>query len=186
MPDNFVQVALIEGIPKSVQEILSDNRKSIDPAVANTAAFYSISNCQVGLSGISFGNSLIKTVVQHLVRELPQIKTFITLSPIPGLMKWLEETGNVDKAVTAEQQIGFAAHYLLKAKNNKGRPLDQVARFHLNNGAFISDIHANADISPKGMAQSYGVMVNYCYDLKKISENHEAFANQNKVVSKKM
>jgi malonyl-CoA decarboxylase len=128
---------------------------------------------------------LIKTVVQHLLRELPQIHNFVTLSPIPGLVKWLRETGNFDANATAETHMQLAAHYLLNAKHHNGQPRDPVARFHLNNGALVGAVHANADKSKNGMAQSCGVMVNYRYDLSRISENHEAFANKQTVIVEK-
>ena len=188
MPDEpliFVEVALTKGTPNSVQNILLEERTPIAADQADTAAFYSISNCQSGLAGISFGNSLIKTVVQQLLRELPQIATFVTLSPIPGLMRWLEESGHANKAVDAVMKTRLAAYYLLNVKHRNGQPRDPVARFHLNNGALVEAVHADADISAKGMAQSSGVMVNYRYDLNRISENHEAFANQHTVVAMK-
>ena len=188
MPDEpliFVEVALTKGTPNSIQTVLLENRDAMAAEKADTAAFYSISNCQAGLAGISFGNSLIKTVVQHLLRELPQILNFVTLSPIPGLVKWLRETGNFDADATAETHMQLAAHYLLNAKHHRGQPHDPVARFHLNNGALVGAVHANADKSKNGMAQSCGVMVNYRYDLSRISENHEAFANQQTVIAEK-
>ena len=188
MPDEpliFVEVALTKGTPNSIQSVLLENRDAMAAEKADTAAFYSISNCQAGLAGISFGNSLIKTVVQHLLRELPQIRNFVTLSPIPGLVKWLRETGNFDADATAETHRQLAAHYLLNVKHHKGQPHDPVARFHLNNGALVGAVHANADKSKNGMAQSCGVMVNYRYDLTRISENHEAFANQQTVIAEK-
>lgn len=188
MPDEpliFVEVALTKGIPNSIQSVLLENRDVMAAEKADTAAFYSISNCQAGLAGISFGNSLIKTVVQHLLRELPQIRNFVTLSPIPGLAKWLRETGNFDADATAETHRQLAAHYLLNAKHHNGKPRDPVARFHLNNGALVGAVHANADKSKNGMAQSCGVMVNYRYDLPRTSENHEAFANQQTVIAEK-
>ena len=188
MPDEpliFVEVALTKGTPNSIQSVLLENRDAMAAEKADTAAFYSISNCQAGLAGISFGNSLIKTVVQHLLRELPQIRNFVTLSPIPGLVKWLRETGNFDADATAETHMQLAAHYLLNAKHHGGQPHDPVARFHLNNGALVGAVHANADKSKNGMAQSCGVMVNYRYDLSRISENHEAFANQQTVIAEK-
>ena len=189
MPDEpliFVEVALTKGTPNSIQSVLLENRDAMAAEKADTAAFYSISNCQAGLAGISFGNSLIKTVVQHLLRELPQIQNFVTLSPIPGLVKWLRETGNFDADATAETHMQLAAHYLLNAKHHNGQPRDPVARFHLNNGALVGAVHANADKSKNGMAQSCGVMVNYRYDLSRISENHEAFANQQTVIAEKL
>ena len=188
MPDEpliFVEVALTKGTPNSIQSVLLENRDAMAAEKADTAAFYSISNCQAGLAGISFGNSLIKTVVQHLLRELPQIRNFVTLSPIPGLVKWLRETGNFDADAPAETHRQLAAHYLLNAKHHNGQPRDPVARFHLNNGALVGAVHANADKSKNGMAQSCGVMVNYRYDLTRISENHEAFANQQTVIAEK-
>ena len=188
MPDEpliFVEVALTKGTPNSIQSVLLENRDAMAAEKADTAAFYSISNCQAGLAGISFGNSLIKTVVQHLLRELPQIRNFVTLSPIPGLVKWLRETGNFDADATAETHMQLAAHYLLNAKHHMGQPHDPVARFHLNNGALVGAVHANADKSKNGMAQSCGVMVNYRYDLSRISENHEAFANHQTVIAEK-
>ena len=188
MPDEpliFVEVALTRGTPNSIQTILSETHRSLAAVDADTATFYSISNCQAGLAGISFGNSLIKTVVQHLLRDLPQIKTFVTLSPIPGLVKWLNETNQFDVASDPQKLAPLAAHYLLKAKHRNGQPRDAVARFHLNNGAFVEAVHADADISANGLAQSCGVMVNYRYDLTKISANHEAYANQQSVVASK-
>ena len=188
MPDEpliFVEVALTKGTPNSIQSVLLENRDAMAAEKADTAAFYSISNCQAGLAGISFGNSLIKTVVQHLLRELPQIRDFVTLSPIPGLVKWLRETGNFDADATAETHMKLAAHYLLNAKHHRGPPHDPVARFHLNNGALVGAVHANADKSKNGMAQSCGDMVNYRYDLTRIRENHEAFANQQAVIAEK-
>ena len=188
MPDEpliFVEVALTCGTPNSIQTILSETHRSLAAIDADTATFYSISNCQAGLAGISFGNSLIKTVVQHLLRDLPQIKTFVTLSPIPGLVKWLNETNQYDVASVPQKLAPLAAHYLLEAKHRNGQPRDAVARFHLNNGAFVEAVHADADISANGLAQSCGVMVNYRYDLTKISANHEAYANQQSVVASK-
>ncbi len=188
MPDEpliFVEVALTRGTPNSIQTILSETHRSLAATDADTATFYSISNCQAGLAGISFGNSLIKTVVQHLLRDLPQIKTFVTLSPIPGFVKWLHETNQFDESPNPQTLLPLAAHYLLEAKHRTGQPRDPVARFHLNNGALVEAVHADADISANGLAQSCGVMVNYRYDLNKISTNHEAYANQQSVVASK-
>jgi malonyl-CoA decarboxylase len=188
MPDEpliFVEVALTKGTPNSIQKILLESRDMICADKADTAAFYSISNCQAGLAGVSFGNSLIKTVVQHLLRELPQITNFVTLSPIPGLVKWLTEIDLLVANADDETQMKLAAHYLLNSKNHIGQPRDAVARFHLNNGALVSGVHAKADTSENGMAQSCGVMVNYRYDLSRVSEHHEAFANKQTVVSER-
>ncbi|MCY6381107.1 malonyl-CoA decarboxylase [Hoeflea prorocentri] len=204
MPDEpliFVEVALSKGIPASVQDVLAEERDILDESQADTAVFYSISNCQRGLGGISFGNSLIKQVVEDLSRELPHLKTFVTLSPIPGLKAWLKEldgdepdpgpediVGAVERAAdtgdtTELEQLSndlryLAAWYLIEEKRSNGLPRDPVARFHLGNGASVHDIHALADISPNGLRQSGGVMVNYLYDLSRVEQNHEEFASR--------
>ncbi len=186
MPDEpliFVEVALTHGIPGSIHELLGKERGELPAEDADTAVFYSISNCQAGLAGISFGNSLIKQVAGDLSHALPQLKTFVTLSPIPGLMDWLRE--NKLEAVEGNPDTlrALAAHYLLEAKRKDGLPRDPVARFHLKNGASVHDVHARADLSPNGLAQSGGAMVNYLYDLARITENHENFATNKKVVA---
>ena len=186
MPDEpliFVEVALTKGIPGSIQTVLSEGRAPLPEAQADTAVFYSISNCQAGLAGISFGNSLIKQVAGDLSRALPQITTFVTLSPIPGLMKWLDEKGLTDRIDDPDALRALATYYLLEAKREGGLPRDPVARFHLNNGASVHEVHARADLSPNGRAQSGGAMVNYLYDLGRITENHEAFSTSQKVTA---
>lgn len=186
MPDEpliFVEVALTNGIPNSIQSVLSDTRTPLPEAAADTAVFYSISNCQAGLAGISFGNSLIKQVAGDLSRALPQISTFVTLSPIPGLMTWMAEQGRDAPTNAPDALRALATHYLLEAKRKDGLPRDPVARFHLNNGASVHEVHAAADLSPNGLAQSGGAMVNYLYDLDRITENHEAFATSQKVTA---
>ncbi len=171
----FVEVALTSGSPNSVQGLLADGRAHLAAQEADTAVFYSISNCQSGLAGISFGNSLIKQVVSELSRELPGLKTFVTLSPIPGLTRWLEKQGrSLPDEPLAQRQI--AAHYLTQAKRADGRPVDPVGRFHLGNGALVHAVHADADTSANGLQQSGGLMVNYLYDLPQITQNHERFA----------
>ncbi|WP_380053102.1 malonyl-CoA decarboxylase [Falsihalocynthiibacter sp. SS001] len=174
MPDDpliFVEVALTKGIPGSIQSVLSEERDELSEDEADTAVFYSISNCQTGLAGISFGNSLIKQVVQDLSRDVPNLKTFVTLSPIPGLRKWAEAEGHALDTDDAETLTRHAATYLLDAKAPNGKPLDPVARFHLGNGAIVHKPHPNADTSDNGAKQSYGAMVNYLYDLGKIAQN---------------
>ncbi|MEM9795398.1 MAG: malonyl-CoA decarboxylase [Pseudomonadota bacterium] len=186
MPDEpliFVEVALTQGIPGSVQRVLADDRAPIAAEEADTAVFYSISNCQSGLAGISFGNSLIKQVVEDLSAELPNLRTFVTLSPIPGLMRWVEETGETADLSDPETLRRLAARYLLHAKRTDGRPRDPVARFHLGNGARVEAVHAGADTSPKGLRQSAGAMVNYLYDPRRLAQNHEAFAAKGQVAS---
>lgn len=177
----FVEVALTKGIPNSVQGLLANDRDPIDAEDADTAVFYSISNCQTGLAGISFGNSLIKQVVSDLSKDLPGLGTFVTLSPIPGLNKWLGGS-DLDALKSCDNQA-LAAHYLLEAKRSDGMPFDPVARFHLGNGALVHDVHANADISQNGQSQSNGTMVNYLYDLSQISQNHERFVGEKTVVA---
>lgn len=177
----FVEVALTRGIPNSIQDLLANDRAEIEAKDADTAVFYSISNCQVGLAGISFGNSLIKQVVSDLSKELPRLKTFVTLSPIPGLNRWLKSNDRQDELINDHQKI--AAYYLLKAKRSDGMPVDPVARFHLGNGALVHAVHAKADTSNNGLKQSNGTMVNYLYDLKQISQNHEQFVTNKTVVA---
>lgn len=174
----FVEVALVEGIASSIQNVLDDSRAPIEAHDADTAIFYSISNCQAGLAGISFGAFLIKQVAADLAQELPNLKTFATLSPLPGFGRWLEGEGEITEGFEKDADMlrALAADYLLEAKDSRGRPLDPVAKFHLGNGAKLHQIHAGADTSPKGLAQSHGVMVNYLYELDKVESRHEAFA----------
>lgn len=185
MPDEpliFVEVALTRGIANSIQGLLAEERDVLDTDDADTAVFYSISNCQPGLAGISFGNSLIKQVVAELSREAPGIKTFVTLSPVPSLMTWLRRA---DAQVPDDPEAlrAAAAHFLTEVKDDAGLPRDPVARFHLTNGALLHEVHAGADTSEAGLARSGGVMVNYLYDLSRIDRNHEAFANAGKIAS---
>ncbi|MCQ0092968.1 malonyl-CoA decarboxylase [Roseovarius sp. M141] len=183
MPDEpliFVEVALTRGIPGAVQPLLTEGREELEAGSADTAVFYSISNCQTGLAGISFGNSLIKQVAGDLASELPGIARFVTLSPIPGLMEWIREA---DVSAWQGDLSALAAHYLLNAKDGRGAPRDPVARFHLGNGAIVHALHEDADLSPKGRTQSGGVMVNYLYDLRRTAEQHEAFATDGTVAA---
>ena len=170
----FTELALVRGVPDSVQRVLDENREEQPAAKADTAVFYSISNCQAGLRGVSFGNLLIKQVVADLARELPNLKTYVTLSPLPGFARWLAKRGPAPEDPAA--LTAAAAHYLSKGKRSDGQPIDPVARFHLANGARIEAVHAGADTSPNGAAQSHGVMVNYLYDLSEVEANQEAFA----------
>ena len=190
MPDEpliFVEVALTRTIPGSVTKLLSEGRTPLEAEDAEVAVFYSISNCQKGLSGISFGNLLIKQVVAEMSRDLPALKQFVTLSPIPGLNRWLAtqtedpDHGHIASAILegradAMDVRGMAARYLLHAKRGDGMPYDPVARFHLGNGAEVYDLHADADTSENGRAQSSGAMVNYLYDLSQTQSRHEEFA----------
>ena len=196
----FVEVALCKGVPGSIQALLAEGRPPLAPADFDTAVFYSISNCQEGLRGISFGNSLIKQVVEELRRELPQVERFVTLSPIPGLQRWLRGRAEADPAAAAlleaaaagdrdalgrqdEALRRLAAEYLLTARRADGLPADPVARFHLGNGALVHDVHALADMSANGLRQSCGAMVNYLYDLPQVEANNESFVTEKKVAA---
>ncbi|MWB78657.1 decarboxylase [Pseudooceanicola sp. 216_PA32_1] len=188
MPDEpliFVEVALTRGIPGSVQKLLAEDRAPLSAEEADTAVFYSISNCQAGLAGISFGNSLIKQVSEDLKSELPDITTFVTLSPIPTLTKWMKEEGIDPASLDDEALRATTARFLLTAKRGDGMPFDPVSRFHLGNGAHVHAVHVGADTSDKGMAESAGAMVNYRYDPETFAENHERFAGDKEVVASK-
>ena len=177
----FVEVALTTGIPKTIQKIINLDRQEIEIEDANTAIFYSISNCHNGLLGISFGNFLIKQVASNLKRELPNLNQFMTLSPLPGFMKWMEEYSPIsferctDKNCSEDELTKNAIKYLTHSERDDGMPNDPVSRFHIGNGASLERINLNADTSEKGMTQSYGVMANYLYDLDVVEENHEIF-----------
>ncbi|MBT4518673.1 MAG: malonyl-CoA decarboxylase [Halieaceae bacterium] len=211
LPDEpliFLQVALVKGLSGNVQELLAeadvqDNDKGFD-----TAIFYSISNCQEGLKGISFGNFLIKQVVMELRKELPQLKRYATLSPIPGFRRWLsKELAKEDSALLQAEDrkilayletddwhtepgcteplkpllMSLCAHYLYYAKRGE-QPQDPVERFHLGNGARIERLNWLADVSGNGITQSAGMLVNYGYELGQVEENHETYVNDNTVV----
>jgi malonyl-CoA decarboxylase len=202
----FVEVALTETIPSAIAPLLAEDRQPAALERARTAVFYSISNTQRGLGGISFGSFLIKQVAEELRRELPKLENFVTLSPVPGFMQWLKQGNDVpvsdeertlldkldspewvDNAELAAQLRSvlepLAAYYFLKARTPKGRLIDSVARFHLGNGARLERIDWLGDISPKGLRESAGLMVNYLYRLDDIEKNHEAYANQGEVVA---
>jgi malonyl-CoA decarboxylase len=202
----FVEVALTEQIPAAIAPLLAEDRTPVAIERARTAVFYSISNTQRGLGGITFGSFLIKQVVEELQRELPKLDTFVTLSPVPGLMQWLKQADDlpvsdegrallgkldqpdwVDNAELAGQLRSvlepLAAHYFLKARTPKGRLIDPVARFHLGNGARLERIDWLGDLSPKGLRESAGIMVNYLYRLDDIEKNHEAYANRDEIAA---
>jgi len=206
-PIIFVQVALTNGLGKSIQEIMkprTGGEKKYD-----TATFYSISNCQEGLSRVTLGNFLIKRVVYEIQEELPNIKNFGTLSPIPGFRDWfttLDETiiqsilgkipyTNISFLKNSNLKVGdgrivsnknaiikLVSHYLINEKNKKDLPINDVCRFHLGNGAIIDDIVINANVSEVGFNRSFGVMVNYLYELKNIEKNHEDYINNKKII----
>ena len=206
-PIIFVQVALTNGLGKSIQEITkprSDGDQKYD-----SATFYSISNCQEGLSRVTLGNFLIKRVVFEIQEELPNIKHFGTLSPIPGFRDWfsyLEDVkiknilgevpiDNISFLKSSDLKVGdprivankvaitkLVAHYLMNEKNHKQLPINDVCRFHLGNGAIIDDIIINANVSEVGLSRSFGVMVNYLYELKNIEKNHEEYINNKTII----
>jgi malonyl-CoA decarboxylase len=182
----FVEVALTAAVPSAIGQIIAEERETLDPRIANCAIFYSISNCQDGLRGIPFGNYLIKRVVGLLCEELPQLKTFATLSPLPGFAKWLAQSRVKDSAVPPERELReLAATYLVRGRSPRGGVIDPVARFHLGNGARLDAVHANADLSGNGLRQAHGVMVNYVYDLAEIEANHFALAELDTVAASK-
>ena len=186
MPDEpliFVEVALTMGIPSSVQVLLAEDREAMQAEEADTAVFYSISNCQAGLASISFGSSLIKQVASDLAAELSALTTFVTLSPIPNLTRWLDNNDIPWGGFSPSEMQAIAADYLLHAKDHSDLPYDPVARFHLGNGAVVHAVHADADVSDKGKAQSGGTMVNYHYDLGKVAQNHEKLATTKEVAA---
>lgn len=213
VPLIFVEVALVDAIASSIMPLLDEQADASDLNKATTAIFYSISNTQVGLRGVSFGDSLIKRVVETLKDEFPKLKTFATLSPIPGFRSWLaknaagllEQLGDKERTALG-RAVGYeppgvghflsaaegalalpekspvrlmllhcAANYLGQASSD-GKPVDPVARFHLGNGARIERLNWAGDPSPKGLKQSYGLMVNYLYDLKRLDKYRDQFA----------
>lgn len=198
----FVEVALTNQLVTNVQGLLDEMAPVFDSSRADTAIFYSISNTQAGLRGVSFGSFLLKRVIDDLRRDFPRLKHFATLSPLPGFESWarknpqeLAEAGlQIDVAQLAtgewaqdaaearkinESLAQLAARYLTLGKSSRdgGRqPLDAVARFHLGNGARLERVNPMGDASPKGLKQSFGVMVNYLYDLDELEHNVETFA----------
>ena len=213
----FVEVALLHAVPGAIRQVLDEPQPDAAASAPITAVFYSISNCQDGLKGISFGNFLLKQVVEELAREEPRLKTFVTLSPVPAFADWLRDAANAPGEAGVPDQVGaqarlllqevggltatepgsgdseesepgddvlaLAAYYFLEAKRRDGKPVDAVARFHLGNGARLERLNWMADPSPKGLAEAFGLMVNYRYDLKEIEKNHEAFANEGTIAA---
>lgn len=193
----FVEVALTAALPEAIAPILAEERRPLAPAEATTAVFYSISNCQPGLRGISFGSFLIKQVAEELAREFPNIATFVTLSPVTGLRDWARSEAEADRlgerprAAVARLEAGeadpaaaeIAARYLVAACGPGGGAADPVARFHLGNGARLERIRIDADASPQGRERAWGVMVNYLYDLDAIERNHEAYCSAGEVIA---
>jgi malonyl-CoA decarboxylase len=211
LPDEpliFVEVALVNGMADRVQPLIDPEAPVGDPHEADSAIFYSINNCLEGLRGVTLGNFLIKLVVADLARELPDLKTYATLSPVPGFSAWLREVradpdgkplpagdrkllaaldrpGWHEAPEAAERLKGMlcrlCAHYLVREKRG-GRPRDPVARFHLGNGARLERINWLGDVSAKGLEESFGLLVNYKYDTGQIERNHELYTNNGEVV----
>jgi malonyl-CoA decarboxylase len=206
----FVEVALTREIASAIAPILSTNRDPVEPDRMNTAVFYSISNCQRGLAGVSFGHFLIKQVAEEISREFRRLSTFVTLSPVPNFRDWLERerANESSQALTEEDRAALtalagegwwqdphssdalrepllraAAWYFLRARNKHGTLFDSVARFHLGNGARLERLNWLADTSERALRQSCGLMVNYLYDLADIEKNHEAYAQQRTIVA---
>ena len=206
----FVEIALTREIPDAIAPILTVSREPLEPDKATTAVFYSISNCQRGLTGVSFGHFLIKQVVEEVSREYPRLSTFVTLSPAPGFADWLNRErqaqhstvlSDADRAVLAnldkqgwwqvpkvrdpmrEPLMRAAASYFLHARSGRGGPADPVARFHLGNGARLERINWLGDGSERAIKQAHGIMVNYLYHLDDIEKNHEAYAENRTIVA---
>jgi malonyl-CoA decarboxylase len=203
----FVEVALTREIPDAIAPVLSAKRDQVDPERATTAVFYSISSCQRGLTGVSFGHFLIKQVIAQISRELPKLSTFVTLSPAPRFADWLEREKDQgllsmeDRVALAalgtpewwrdeatierlrEPVLRAAANYFVHARSRGGQPFDPVARFHLGNGARLERLNWPADLSERGIKQAFCLMVNYLYDVGEIEKNHEAYAEDRFVVA---
>jgi len=208
LPDEpliFIEVALTERMSHAVRPLLDLRAPVLDPARARYATFYSITHCQDGLRGVSFGSLLIKQVVEDLQRHLPRIKTFATLSPVPDFRRWLGTSGMppahaalddfltkfdtravvLADAVPAEVRRGLirlCAHYLLHARQGQV-PYDSVARFHLASGARLERINWMADPSAAGVRRSFGLMANYLYRLDDLERNHESYARDHRVIA---
>ena len=209
MPDEpvvFIEVALTRGLSDKVQPLLDPSSPEFDSHQADSAIFYSITNCQDGLRGVAFGNLLIKQVVEDLQIEFPRLRKFATLSPIPGFREWLKAnqalidsderyrglfdtldhpawfTDAQRSRQLEEQLIPLCAHYLVSGKK-QGKPIDSVARFHLRNGARLERINWMGDTSVTGMRRSAGLMVNYVYRLDELERNHESYRHDGKVAA---
>lgn len=212
----FVEVALTDQVSGDIASLLQplDGEVRAAQTAPTVAVFYSISNCQEGLRGVSFGNFLIKQVVDELSKEFSSLTTFVTLSPVPGFAGWIkgeiEKVGDETSLTETEREVlakldeaewwldeeaadelrdtltAIAAKYFLEAKGRGGRPVDPVARFHLGNGARLERINWLADLSSQGLKQSHGLMVNYLYDTSEIETNHEAFANEGTVAASRI
>ena len=203
----FVEIALMDEVPQAIGPLLDREVPPRDTSTASTAVFYSINNCQDGLRGISLGHFLIKQVVSDLLIEQPQLKTFVTLSPVPGFRTWLQSLAR-DSDPEVNQQIELSAalddpnwhqqdqladalkrpllrlcaRFLLEGSADGGTP-DPVAAFHLGNGASVDRVNWLADTSALRMRQSAGIMVNYAYHLSRIEKNHEDYVKRGTIAA---
>ncbi len=194
VPLIFVEVALVQGIPGEIRPIL-DAEDTVSPSKADTAALYSINNALDGLAGISFGNFLIKQVIEQVRTELPHLENFVTLSPIPGFRRWWEDSGgappvrsfeeatadDAGRAALRGQILPALARYIAAEKREDGKPRDAVARFHLGNGASAWQLHWPANPSEQAWAQSYGAMITYRYEPERVEQRHENFVRDRTV-----
>jgi malonyl-CoA decarboxylase len=199
MPDDplvFVEVALTNGVPSAIAPLIDKTSEPVNERAIDTVVFYSISNCHPGLAGVSFGNFLIKQVVEEVGKRYPNTKRYVTLSPVPGFCRWLtaqkahadldelralaKDQGRDTTDPLWESLVRLCAQYLSSTRDNN-LAIDPVARFHLGNGASLHAIHWAADVSEKGLNQSIGIMVNYLYDLSSIEENHDAYFDQGEI-----
>jgi len=200
----FVEIAFTQGICGDVSTLLDTESPVVDPASCDCAMFYSISSCHEGLRGIPFGNLLIRFVVEQLQQEMPGLRTFATVSPVPGFRAWVTDLarsrgGALLDAVTtlADERwmyepgastrleallLPLCAAYLLDAKRGN-EPMDAVARFHLGNGARLERIQWLGDRTPAGFARSAGIVANYLYDLESVDRNRETFASTHRVIA---
>jgi malonyl-CoA decarboxylase len=176
----FTEVALTRGIASVIQPILDPASEIVDPRRCDTAMFYSISNCQPGLRGFAFGNALLNRAIARLRAEMPWLRQFATISPIPGLRSWL--TGSAAGSLEASQDelLALCAHYLLRVKQGS-EPADAVARFHLANGARLHRLNPSSDLSPAGIRRSAGFTVNYVYGLDELERNAETYRRSHEV-----
>jgi malonyl-CoA decarboxylase len=199
----FIEVALTRGLSSKVQSLLDPDSAVLDPKTANCAVFYSITNCQEGLRGISFGNHLIARVTAQLGHEFPHLRTFATISPLPGFRDWLcgESAAGIRRSAELADFLAAAqgstppsppahlqreltavcAYYLTRARRGK-MPFDPVARFHLANGARLERLNWMGDVSSAGLKRAFGFTVNYVYRLGELDRNHDTFARGYRVV----
>ena len=193
----FIEVALTEDIPEKISQILNPDRSVINSQEATTAVFYSISNCQKGLQGISFGNFLIKQVARDLQNNFKNLSKFVTLSPVPGFSKWLKSNDTIlfdkiynklslNKIQKSETILNEnILKYFFISNRSDNLPNDPVARFHLGNGAILEKINFLSNISENGLEQSLGYMVNYLYNLEEVELNHEKYVVDKKINTSK-